>query len=133
MIKDAPTPKKIRSNYVTVLILLVVFTIIEVTVSYIAGGIKVSDPAIDMAILSSVLSSNLDIPIERNICFAGEAGLSGEIRPVSRIEQRIREASKMGFTKIFISKYHRNINAKDSAIQVIPAGKIETLVKLLFG
>jgi DNA repair protein RadA/Sms len=99
----------------------------------IAGGIKVSDPAIDMAILSSVLSSNLDIPIERNICFAGEAGLSGEIRPVSRIEQRIREASKMGFTKIFISKYHRNINAKDAAIKVIPAGKIETLVKLLFG
>lgn len=99
----------------------------------IAGGIKVSDPAIDMAILSSVLSSNLDIPIERNICFAGEAGLSGEIRPVSRIEQRIREASKMGFTKIFISKYHRNINAKDTTIKVIPAGKIETLVKLLFG
>jgi DNA repair protein RadA/Sms len=99
----------------------------------IAGGIKVSDPAIDMAILSSVLSSNLDIPIERNTCFAGEAGLSGEIRPVSRIEQRIREASKMGFSKIYISKYHRNINIKDAGIHIIPAGKIETLVKLLFG
>jgi DNA repair protein RadA/Sms len=98
----------------------------------IAGGIKVSDPAIDMAIISSVLSSNLDIPIERSICFAGEAGLSGEIRPVSRIEQRIREASKMGFSKIFISKYHRNINMKDAGIEVISAGKIETLVKLLF-
>jgi DNA repair protein RadA/Sms len=98
----------------------------------IAGGIKVSDPAIDMAILSSVLSSNLDIPIERKICFAGEAGLSGEIRPVSRIDQRIREASKMGFSKIFISKYHRNINNKDSGIEIITAGKIETLVKLLF-
>lgn len=99
----------------------------------IAGGIKVSDPAIDMAIISSVLSSNLDIPIERNICFAGEAGLSGEIRPVSRIDQRIREASKMGFSKIFISKYHRNINTKDAGIEIIQAGKIETLVKLLFG
>jgi DNA repair protein RadA/Sms len=99
----------------------------------ITGGIKVSDPAIDMAILSSVLSSNLDIPIEKSVCFAGEAGLSGEIRPVSRIEQRIREASKMGFSKIFISKYHRNINAKNAGIEVIPAGKIETLVKLLFG
>lgn len=99
----------------------------------IAGGLKVSDPAIDMAILSSVLSSNLDIPIERNTCFAGEAGLSGEIRPVPRIEQRIMEASKMGFTKIFVSKYHRNINIKDDTIKIIPAGKIETLVKLLFG
>lgn len=99
----------------------------------IAGGIKVSDPAIDMAILSSVLSSNLDIPISKNICFAGEAGLSGEIRPVSRIEQRIREASKMGFSKILISKYHRNINIKETGIEIIPAGKIETLVKLLFG
>jgi DNA repair protein RadA/Sms len=99
----------------------------------IAGGIKVNDPAIDLAILSSVLSSNLDIPIERSLCFSGEAGLSGEIRPVSRIEQRIREAAKMGFTKIFISKYHRNISTKDSSIQVVPVGKIEHLVKQLFG
>ena len=99
----------------------------------IAGGIKVNDPAIDMAILSAVLSSNLDIPLERNACFSGEAGLSGEIRPVSRIEQRIREAGKMGFTKIYISKYHRNINIKDAEIKVISVGKIETLVKFLFG
>lgn len=99
----------------------------------IAGGIKVSDPAIDLAILSSVLSSNLDIPIERNICFAGEAGLSGEIRPVSRIEQRIKEASKMGFEKIYISKYHRNISVKDTLIKIVPVGKIEHLVKSLFG
>jgi DNA repair protein RadA/Sms len=99
----------------------------------IAGGIKVNDPAIDMAILSAVLSSNLDIPLERDACFSGEAGLSGEIRPVSRIEQRIREAGKMGFNKIYISKYHRNINTKEAGIKVIPVGKIETLVKLLFG
>jgi DNA repair protein RadA/Sms len=99
----------------------------------IAGGIKVSDPAIDMAILSSILSSNLDIPVDRNICFAGEAGLTGEIRPVSRIEQRIREASKMGFSKIYISKLQRNINLKETGIQVIAVGKIENLVRNLFG
>ncbi|MBI5008826.1 MAG: DNA repair protein RadA, partial [Bacteroidia bacterium] len=98
----------------------------------IAGGIKVSDPAMDMAILSSVLSSNLDIPIGREVCFAGEAGLSGEIRPVSRIEQRIREASKMGFTKIYISKYHRNVSTAGIKIEVIPVGKIEHLVRSLF-
>ncbi len=98
----------------------------------IAGGIKVSDPAMDMAILSSVLSSNLDIPIGREVCFAGEAGLSGEIRPVSRIEQRIREASKMGFTKIYISKYHRNISSEGMNIEVISVGKIEHLVRSLF-
>jgi DNA repair protein RadA/Sms len=98
----------------------------------IAGGIKVNDPAIDLAIISSVLSSNLDIPIGREICFAGEAGLSGEIRPVSRIEQRIREASKMGFTKIYISKYHRNVLVKGLNIEVIAAGKIEHLVRSLF-
>jgi DNA repair protein RadA/Sms len=98
----------------------------------IAGGIKVNDPAIDLAILSSVLSSNLDIPIAREVCFSGEAGLSGEIRPVSRIEQRIREASKMGFNKIFISKYHRNVLVKGLDIEVIHVGKIENLVRSLF-
>ncbi|HAM11208.1 MAG: DNA repair protein RadA [Bacteroidetes bacterium GWE2_41_25] len=98
----------------------------------IAGGIKVNDPAIDLAIISSVLSSNLDIPIGRETCFAGEAGLSGEIRPVSRIEQRIREASKMGFTKIYISKYHRNVMLNGLNIEVIAAGKIEHLVRSLF-
>jgi DNA repair protein RadA/Sms len=98
----------------------------------IAGGIKVNDPAIDLAIISSVLSSNLDIPIGRETCFAGEAGLSGEIRPVSRIEQRIREASKMGFTKIYISKYHRNVQLNGLNIEVVAAGKIEHLVRSLF-
>lgn len=97
-----------------------------------AGGIKVTDPAIDLAIVSSILSSNLDIPIGREICFSGETGLSGEIRPVSRIEQRISEASKMGFTKIYISKYHRNIITKGLNIEVIQVGKIENLVRSLF-
>jgi DNA repair protein RadA/Sms len=98
----------------------------------IAGGLKVNDPAIDLAIISSVLSSNLDIPIGREICFAGETGLSGEIRPVSRIDQRIREASKMGFRKIYISGYQKNISANGADIEIIPVGKIENLVRSLF-
>jgi len=97
-----------------------------------AGGIKVTDPAIDLAIISSVLSSNLDIPIERTICFSGETGLSGEIRPVPRVEQRIREASKMGFTKIYISKYQKNISDREPGIEIIKVGKIENLVRSLF-
>jgi len=98
----------------------------------IAGGIKVSDPAIDLAIISAVLSSNLDIPIPREVCFAGETGLSGEIRPVSRIEQRVREASKMGFKRIYLSKYHRNTSFKGIEIEVVSVGKIEHLVRALF-
>ena len=99
----------------------------------IAGGIKVNDPAIDLAIISSVLSSNLDIPVVKDVCFAGETGLSGEIRPVSRVEQRIREASKMGFRKIYISKFHNKVNSKGADIEIVPVGKVETLVRLLFG
>jgi DNA repair protein RadA/Sms len=98
----------------------------------IAGGIKVTDPAIDMAIVASVLSSNLDIPIEKGSCFAGETGLSGEMRPVARVDQRIREASKMGFNRIYISRFQKNISVRDSSIEVILVGKIENLVKQLF-
>jgi len=98
----------------------------------IAGGIKVDDPAIDLAIIAAVLSSNLDIPVGRDVCFSGEVGLSGEIRPVSRIEQRIKEASKMGFKKIYISKFHRNISHKGADIEVMPVGKVEVLVRSLF-
>jgi DNA repair protein RadA/Sms len=97
-----------------------------------AGGIKVVDPAIDLAIISSILSSNLDITIPREDCFSAEVGLSGEIRPVSRIEQRIREASKMGFKKIFISKFHKGIPLKGLEIETVPVGKIEHLVRGLF-
>ncbi len=98
----------------------------------IAGGIKVNDPAIDLAIISAVLSSNLDISLGKDICFSGEVGLSGEIRPVSRIEQRIREASNMGFNRIYISKYHRNIQVKGLNIEISPVAKIENLVRSLF-
>lgn len=98
----------------------------------ITGGIKVDDPAIDLAIISAVLSSNLDVPIGKDVCFAGEVGLSGEIRPVSRIEQRIREASKMGFSKIYISRFNRNIDRRINEIEVVTVGKVEALIRLLF-
>jgi DNA repair protein RadA/Sms len=98
----------------------------------ITGGLKVNDPAIDLAIISSVLSSNLDIPIGKETCFAGETGLSGEIRPVARIEQRIREASKMGFKKIYVSGYQKNIPVANQDIEIIKVGKIEHLVRSLF-
>ncbi len=98
----------------------------------IAGGLKVNDPAIDMAVISAVLSSNLDIPVDRTVCFAGETGLSGEIRPVSHIDQRIKEASKLGFSKIYISKYARPGVTDRSKINIVRVGKVEALVKELF-
>jgi len=98
----------------------------------IAGGLKVSDPAIDLAVISAILSSNLDVPVDRQLCFAGEAGLTGEIRPVSRIEQRIREAAKTGFTGVVISKYQKDPFIKNAPLKIIQLGKIEHLVKFLF-
>jgi DNA repair protein RadA/Sms len=97
----------------------------------IAGGLKVSDPAIDLAVVSAVMSSNLDAPVEHQTAFAGEVGLSGEIRPVARIEQRILEASRMGFEQIVISGYNRNIK-EQSGLKIRTVYKIEGLVKLLF-
>ena len=97
----------------------------------IAGGIKVSDPAIDLAVVSAVLSSNLDAPLSQHTAFAGEVGLSGEIRPVARLEQRILEASRMGFEQIVVSGYHRNIR-EQSAIKISKVSKVEGLVRLLF-
>ena len=72
----------------------------------IAGGLKVNDPAIDLAVISAILSSNMDTEIEAGVCMAGEVGLSGEIRPVNRIEQRISEAEKLGFTRMLIPKHN---------------------------
>ncbi|MFZ2286750.1 MAG: DNA repair protein RadA [Bacteroidales bacterium] len=97
----------------------------------IAGGIKVSDPAIDLAVVSAVLSSNLDAPLSQHTAFAGEVGLSGEIRPVARLEQRILEASRMGFEQIVVSGYHRSIR-EQSAIKISKVSKVEGLVRLLF-
>jgi len=99
----------------------------------IAGGIKVNDPAIDLAVVMSVLSSNVDIAIPRNICFAGEVGLSGEIRSVSKIEQRIVEAEKLGFNTIYIPKNNlKGVDAKKYKINVYQAGKVAEVFKSLF-
>ena len=100
----------------------------------IAGGIKVDDPAIDLAVVCSVLSSSEDIFVDPNTCFAGEVGLSGEIRAVNRVEQRILEAEKLGFNSIFISSYNaKSIAQKNFNIELIPVKKIENVFQLLFG
>ncbi len=98
----------------------------------ITGGISVDDPAIDLAVVAAILSSNEDIPIEKGVCFAAEVGLAGEIRPVQRIDQRILEAEKLGFTTIYISKNNK-IGIKNSKIEVVLASKIEQVVSFLFG
>lgn len=99
----------------------------------IAGGLKVNDPAIDLAVISAVLSSSLDIAIERHVCMAGEVGLSGEIRPVNRIDQRILEAEKLGFKKILIP--HNNLKGFTTkvGIQIVPVRKVEEAFRELFG
>jgi len=100
----------------------------------IAGGIRVEDPAIDLAVVAAVLSSNQDFPIGSKCCFAAEVGLSGEIRPINHIEQRISEADKLGFERIFISKYNtKNLALKRFSIQINPVGKIEEVYRKLFG
>lgn len=100
----------------------------------IAGGIKVDDPAIDLAVICAILSSNNDIPVDKNICFAAEVGLSGEIRTVNRIEARIIEAEKMGFEKIVISSYNRkNLDIEKFSIQIVPCRRIEEVYAFLFG
>ncbi len=98
-----------------------------------AGGIKISDPAIDLAIVSALISSLEDIAVPSTICFAGEVGLSGEIRAVSRIEQRIQEADKLGFNQIFISKYNlKGLSLEKYKIEVVPIAKLEELYRKLF-
>jgi DNA repair protein RadA/Sms len=99
----------------------------------IAGGIKVEDPSIDLAIVCAMLSSYEDVPIPQGICFAGEVGLSGEIRAVNRIEQRIAEAEKLGFEKIIVSKYHGKAMEKIAhQIEVVALGKVEEVYQFLF-
>jgi len=96
----------------------------------ITGGISVDDPAIDLAVVAAILSSNEDVALPRNFCFAAEVGLSGEIRPVQRVEQRILEAEKLGFSAIFVSKYNK-ISLKKTVIKIQLISKIEDLVGFL--
>ncbi len=99
----------------------------------IAGGLKVNDPAIDLAVITAVLSSSVDMAIDRDICMAGEVGLSGEIRPVARIEQRISEAAKLGFGKILVPQANaKSINDADFDIEIVPVSKVSQAFRLLF-
>ena len=100
----------------------------------IAGGIRVDDPAIDLAVIAAVLSSNEDIPVDVKYAFAGEVGLSGEVRAVNRIETRISEADKLGFDKLFVSKYNvKGIDASKYHLEIVPLATVEDLLKELFG
>ena len=100
----------------------------------IAGGLRVSDTAIDLPVISAILSSNMDAAIEPGVCMAGEVGLSGEIRPVSRILQRISEAQKLGFKRFILPKQNmKGLNVKNMEIELAPVRKVEEAFRLLFG
>jgi len=107
----------------------------------ITGGIRVEDPAIDLGLAAAIISSHEDMPIPFKTCFAGELGLSGEVRAVNRIEQRIAEAQKLGFEQIFISKYNLASGGKDKKridlsrykIEIKTVGSIEEVFSILFG
>jgi len=99
----------------------------------IAGGLKVEDPSIDLAVLCALLSSYEDVSLPQHICFSGEVGLSGEIRAVNRIDQRIAEAEKLGFEKIILSKYNRKgLGKQKFGIEIITMGRVEEVYKFLF-
>ena len=100
----------------------------------IAGGLRVTDMAVDLSVMAAVLSSNVDTPIEEGWCMAGEVGLSGEVRPVARIEQRISEAEKLGFQHIIIPKYNLSgLDRKKFNIELVPVRKVEEALRALFG
>ena len=100
----------------------------------IAGGLRVTDMAMDLSVIAAVLSSNVDTPIETGWCMAGEVGLSGEVRPVNRIEQRIAEAEKLGFSNIIIPKYNlQGFDRKKFHITLHPVRKVEEALRALFG
>ena len=100
-----------------------------------AGGLKVNDPACDLAVIAAVLSSNFDFAIPADACFAGEVGLSGEIRPVAQTDRRVIEAARLGFKKIYVSSYSslEGINAQDvKGIEVVKVGDVPALCRAVF-
>ncbi len=100
----------------------------------IAGGLRVNDPAIDLSVISAILSSNMDAAIEPEVCMAGEVGLSGEIRPVNRIEQRIGEAEKLGFRRFILSRQNlQGLNTVKIQMELVPVRKVEEAFRTLFG
>lgn len=98
----------------------------------ITGGLRIDDPAVDLAVIGAILSSNANLPLPDKVALAGEVGLSGEIRPVSKLDQRINEAEKLGFQSIIISKYAKGVKPENYPIKIIQCGKVEEVVKLLF-
>lgn len=99
----------------------------------IAGGIRIADPATDLAIMVAILSSNFDLAVSHNICFAGEVGLTGEVRPVSRLEQRIGEAEKLGFGEIYLPAANKGLDGKHYKIKVTPVKNVPEMLRKLFG
>lgn len=100
----------------------------------IAGGLKVADPALDLAVIAAILSSNVDMPVQQGVCLSGEVGLSGEIRPVTRMEQRVREAEKLGMKQIIIPKGSlKGVDTKGLSIEVTEVTKVEEAFRHLFG
>ena len=100
----------------------------------IAGGLRVSDPAIDLSVIAAVLSSNVDTPIARDTCMAGAVGLSGEIRPVARVAQRIAEACRLGFRHILIPEANmKGLDHHGAAIDIVPVRRVEEALRQLFG
>ena len=97
----------------------------------VTGGIKINDPAIDLAIICAVLSSNFDLPITQKTCFIGEVGLSGEIRPVRRINERIQEVVKMGAESIYVSKYAKLNGAENEKYQLKKVVKVQEIIQQL--
>lgn len=98
----------------------------------IAGGLKINDPATDLAVICSILSSNIDVAINHKYCFAGEVGLTGEIRAVSRVEQRISEAEKLGFKRIYIPAYNKSFDIKKYKIEIVKSARVEEVFKNIF-
>ena len=100
----------------------------------IAGGLKVTDPAIDLSVIAAVLSRNVDPGIESGVCMAGEVGLSGEIRPVNRIEQRVAEAAKLGFRQMIVPRHNlQGFDTSKLKIELVPVRKVEEALRALFG
>lgn len=99
----------------------------------IAGGLRISDPATDLAVICSILSSNIDVTINHKYCFAGEVGLTGEIRAVSRVEQRIAEAEKLGFKRIYIPAHNKSFDNQKFKIEIVKAGRVEEVFRNIFG
>ena len=97
-----------------------------------AGGLKVSDPAADLAVIAAVLSSNFDYSLPGDSCFAGEVGLSGEIRPVGQTDRRIAEAARLGFKRIYVSSYTPLPDNLPKEIKVVKVADVPALVKALF-